>query len=134
MKTTIKDLLEEYSRLAGNCDKASEERKEEILALVEDRRMEVDKAEAVDFVASHIAKARVKLKNLREEASREAYSLLPLSYIARTYFGKSSAWLLQRLNGYAVRGKVYSLSEEQKGVFNRALTEIAQKIGSIQLS
>ena len=62
------------------------------------------------------------------------YDLLPISYIAQHYFGKSKAWLYQRLNGNKVRGKVYTLNDEQKNIFNSAVKDIARQIGSVQLS
>ena len=60
--------------------------------------------------------------------------LLPLRYIAQKYFGKSAAWLSQRLNGSEVRGHVYTLNAEQKSIFNRAVQEIGQRISSLQLA
>ncbi|WP_363296203.1 DUF5053 domain-containing protein [uncultured Prevotella sp.] len=60
--------------------------------------------------------------------------LLPLRYIAQEYFGKSAAWLSQRLNGSEVRGHVYTLNSEQKEIFNRAVQEIGQRISSLQLA
>lgn len=134
METKIKELLEEYSQLAGNSDTASETRKDEILAYIEANHTEADKTEGGEYVAKHIAQDTLELKSLREQANREDYKLLPLSYIAKEYFDKSSAWLLQRLNGYPVRGRVYTLNAEQKSIFNRAVSEIGQRIGSLQLA
>ena len=68
----------------------------------------------------------------RELRIRE--QLLPLAYIARNYFGKSASWLYQRINGYKVRGKVYTLNHEEIGIFNRALKEIGEKIGSLSIT
>ena len=59
---------------------------------------------------------------------------MPLAYIARNYFGKSASWLYQRINGYKVRGKVYTLNHEEIGIFNRALKEIGEKIGSLSIT
>jgi hypothetical protein len=50
------------------------------------------------------------------------------------YFNKSASWLLQRLNGYQVRGKVYTLNQEQKGIFNQAVKEISNRISALQLA
>ena len=80
----------------------------------------------------HGADAEGGTKVLREQI-QEYYELLPLAYIARQYFGKTRSWLYQRLNGYSVRGKVYSLNDEQKAIFNNAVQDIAQTIGSIRL-
>ena len=67
-----------------------------------------------------------------EDARKAAEELVMrhLHYIARHYFGKSAAWLHQRINGYRVRGKVYTLNEEQKKIFNDACQDIARQIGS----
>ena len=56
----------------------------------------------------------------------EMKQALPLSYIARNYFKKSPSWLSQRINGTPVRGRVYTLNEEQKEIFHRALRDISQ--------
>lgn len=71
---------------------------------------------------------------LREQLAEDDYKLLPLRYIAQNYFGKSAAWLSQRLNGSKVRGHVYTLNSEQKDIFNRAVQEIGQRISSLQLA
>ncbi len=48
---------------------------------------------------------------------------MSLSYIAKTYFGKSKEWLYQRLNGYMVNGKRAQFSNEEKLKFANALKE-----------
>ena len=62
------------------------------------------------------------------------YDILPMAYIAEHYFGKSRAWLYQRINGHKVRGKVYTLNEEQKRTFNEACQDLAKEIGSFRLA
>lgn len=60
--------------------------------------------------------------------------IIPISYIARNYFGKSAAWLQQRLYGYKVRGKVYTLNEKDINTLNLALQDISKKIGSLTIA
>ena len=60
--------------------------------------------------------------------------IIPISYIARTYYGKSAAWLQQRLYGYKVRGKVYKLSDTDLCTFNNALQDISKRIGSLVIT
>ena len=76
----------------------------------------------------------IKKEVLRAQMDDKAYKLIPWSYIAKEYFGKSVAWLTQRINGYPVRGKVYTLNEEQKATLNRALSEIGSYIGSYRVA
>ena len=65
------------------------------------------------------------------EQMKEVVDLVPIAYIAKNYFGKSRAWLYQRINGYKVRGHVYTLNDKEVEVFNKALKEIGNKIGSL---
>ena len=60
--------------------------------------------------------------------------IIPLGYIAKKYFGKSTAWLSQRINGTKVRGKVYTLSKKDLETFNFALQDISRKLGSISIA
>lgn len=130
----VDKILLEYSQLAGKDDAKSESRKEEILALVEKQATDDDRQIAQKFIEDKLEEVEKSVKLLRQSISEEDYKLLPLSYIAKTYFGKSASWLLQRINGYQVRGKVYTLNEEQKGVFNRAVQDISKRLGALQLA
>lgn len=84
-----------------------------------------------EFADAFLMESEKEIKAIKEELDKDSYSLLPLSYIAKHYFGKSAAWLQQRVNGYKVRGRVYTLTDEQKKVFNDAIQDIAKRIGSI---
>ena len=61
-------------------------------------------------------------------------AILPLSYIAENYFGKSKAWFYQRLNGNSVNGKPAQFTEEEIKTLNFALQDISRKIGSVSIS
>lgn len=67
------------------------------------------KEEARRFVEQKLGEIEISVDNLRAQIAGETYRLLPLSYIAEHYFGKSAAWLSQRLNGTLVRGRSYTL-------------------------
>lgn len=73
-------------------------------------------------------------ESIRRQLREEDYKLLPLAYIAKHYFNKSRVWLYQRINGYPVRGKVYTLSDSEKAIFNNAVQEISKKIGSVRIA
>ena len=130
----IKILLEEYESLAGNTDAKSEERKNEIIAKLETMDKDAVAEVAKPFVEENAARLEDEVNTLRSQMDAEDYKLLPISYIAKTYFGKSASWLLQRLNGYQVRGKVYALNQKQKGIFNQAVKEIGNRISALQLA
>ena len=68
------------------------------------------KAKAKEFVNNKLDDIAGDINALRSRIIDEDYRLLPMSYIAKNYFGKSSAWLSQRINGTLVRGKTYTLT------------------------
>lgn len=128
------ELLNEYAALAGNDDAASVARKEEIIGWLHAHADAATKEEAGRFVKQKLGEIEISVDNLRAQIDGEAYRLLPLSYIAEHYFGKSAAWLSQRLNGTLVRSRSYTLNEEQKKIFNDAMQDISLRIGSIHLT
>ncbi len=128
------ELLKEYASLAGKEDAKSEARKAEILNHIKAHANDADREEAKAFIGQKMEQIKDNVEVLRKQIENEDYKLLPLRYIAQVYFGKSAAWLSQRLNGSEVRGHVYTLNTEQKGIFNRAVQEIGQRIGSLQLA
>ena len=112
-----KELLAELKPLMSKFDKESETRREAFN----------------NFMDAGLTEIESDVNRLREQME-DKYSLLPIAYIARHYFGKSRAWLYQRLNGNEVRGKVYTLNAEQKNTFNNAVQDIARQIGSVHLA
>lgn len=64
---------------------------------------------------------------LREQLGPLAEAL-NMSYIARTYFGKSRSWLSQRLNGSVVNGKRASMTDDELATLTGALQDIQSKI------
>lgn len=127
------ELLKEYASLAGREDAKSEARKAEILSYIKTHANDADREEAKAF-GQKMEQIKDNVEVLRKQIETEDYKLLPLRYIAEVYFGKSAAWLSQRLNGSEVRGHVYTLSTEQKNIFNQAVQEIGKRISSLQLA
>lgn len=130
----INSIFNELKSLMGKTDKASEERRDEISLWLKENSTNAEvKEEYNRFMNEGLAEVKSGVDKLREQIDSR-YDLLPISYIAQHYFGKSKAWLYQRLNGNKVRGKVYTLNDEQKNIFNSAVKDIARQIGSVQLS
>lgn len=130
----INSIFNELKNLMGKTDKASEERRDEISLWLKENSANEEVKEAYNrFMTEGLAEVKSGVDKLREQIDSR-YDLLPISYIAQHYFGKSKAWLYQRLNGNKVRGKVYTLNDEQKNIFNSAVKDIARQIGSVQLS
>ena len=134
----ITKVLEELKAVTGNYDMQSEAKKAELMQwIVEHKEGHEKEIEAFmeEWLANmEVENEEIKKVAIREQISEKAYKLIPWSYIAKNYFGKSVSWLTQRVNGYPVRGKVYTLTEEQKQILNRAFSEIGTFIGSYRIT
>lgn len=130
----VNRIFEELKSLMGKADAASEARRKEIALWIKANGDKAEVKEAYNqFMTSGLRQVEVDVKAIRSQMD-DQYDLLPISYIAKNYFGKSRAWLYQRINGNKVNGKVYSLSSEQKAIFNGAVKDIARQIASVQLA
>lgn len=59
---------------------------------------------------------------------------LSFSYIAQKYFGKSRAWLMQKVNGNKVNGKVAAFTHEERRQFREALKDLSEKMSAIAMT
>ena len=59
---------------------------------------------------------------------------LSLSYIAKKYFGKSRGWLMQKVNGNRVNGKIAVFTDEDRLVFRKALQDLSEKISAVAMT
>lgn len=125
--------LKEFQALLGKSDEASEKRKDEIVAWLEENGNEDAKLACEEMIKCNLKRIDNEVATIRKQLGTK-YDILPISYIAKHYFGKSVSWLHQRINGYSVRGRVYTLNDEQKKIFNEACQDIAKKIGSFKLA
>ena len=95
---------------------------------------DAERAELEAFVERHLLETEDEIEDLYNETIRmqmgEVLKIVNLSYIAKKYFGKTQAWLSQRINGCTVNGKKATFNNEEIDTLNRALTDIAQIIGS----
>ena len=64
----------------------------------------------------------------------EMAKALSLSYIAQKYFGKSRAWLMQKVNGNTVNGKAASFTESERQQFREALQDLSERISAVAMT
>jgi len=124
--------IKELKQLMGKTDEQSVAERARIANWLKSNDSDEVQTLFDQFMEEGLAEINEDINKLRIQAASD-YELLPISYIARHYFGKSSAWLQQRINGYPVRGKVYGLNEEQKATFNSAVQDIARRIKSVRI-
>jgi hypothetical protein len=77
-------------------------------------------AEADELIARH------KLGDIPEAIS--------LSYIAKTYFGKSRGWLMQKVNGNTVNGKKAAFTASESRQMREALLDLSNKLSKAALA
>ena len=128
------DILKEMKPLMGT---GNPEERKKLDALIEElngrKLTEKEKIFAQTWWNSGIEEIKQDITTLRQQIEEDDYKLIPMSYIAKHYFGKSASWLYQRINGNKVGGRSYTLNEEQKATFNRALQDIAKRISSFSI-
>lgn len=129
-----KALIKEMKSLMGKLDSESETRRNEISAWFKENNSPETEEIFSKFVDDGLSEIETEVEDIRHQMEDKDYRLLPIGVIAEEYFGKSRSWLSQRINGTKVRGKSYTLNEEQKALFNRAIKEIAARIGSFQIA
>lgn len=96
--------------------------KDEIAAFLKNR---------IAISAKNIEKAENAI-SLKKQLS-EVTEIVSLSYIARTYFGKTRAWLHQRINGNMVNGKSAQFTGAELKQFQHALKDISKKLRSLSI-
>ena len=64
----------------------------------------------------------------------EMAKALSLSYIAQKYFGKSRAWLMQKVNGNTVNGKAAAFTESERQQFREALQDLSKRISAVAMT
>lgn len=60
--------------------------------------------------------------------------IVPVSYIAKNFFGKSRSWLHNKLNGNLSNGKPASLSLNEMRVFQNALEQLSREMNEAALT
>ena len=139
MKTLQEELKELRAILNGNAPDMEQAYKAKFDYINATYTTEEDREAIGDFLLDSYKKMNAEADDLLRQAEkaqelRKMKEIIPISYIARHYFGKSAAWLQQRLYGYKVRGRVYTLSPEDRHKFDNALQDIANQIRSFSIA
>lgn len=109
----------------------------EISSLMADFSPE-DDALLVEGVKEDFSRIHKDVADIEEQLVRrqmqEVLPILSVSYLAKHYFGKSTSWFYQRLNGNKVNGKIVSFTREEIAILNEALQDISKKVGTLSIS
>ena len=100
------------------------------------------KKPSVKLTAEELEKGVIEfdegMRKIIEEADEKIFraklgdlpEALSLSYIAKKYFGKSRGWLMQKVNGNKVNGKIAVFTDEERLVFRKALQDLSEKMSA----
>lgn len=133
----IKKELKELEEIMHSTDEDREQKFEKKFLYIREHYASEEDNEAIyNFTLNGYKQINNELENMTrylelQNQIKSVKEIIPVSYIARNYFGKSAAWLQQRLYGYKVRGKIYTLNEKDIKTLNLALQDISKKIGSL---
>ena len=103
-------------------------------------RQITDLLDSMDEKETELLTAGVQndFENIKEQLTiRERLSpvlpYLSVSNLAKDYFGKSSSWFYQRLNGNSVHGKICKFTQEELAILDMALKDISRRITKLNL-
>lgn len=130
------DKVKRFFELKELWKHSSEEERQEVDRQISELMSGLSDAEQealIDGVGKDFSRLRQEAKDLRITLTvrNRLANVLPLvsvSTIAKDYFGKSTSWFYQRLNGNKVHGKTAAFTEEELIKLSNALKDIADKL------
>jgi hypothetical protein len=136
------DKAKKFMKLKEQWKKASEtERAEidkEISALLEsmsgNETSELEQTVSDDFKRMHKDAADIDRTITVRKKLEPILPLINVAGFTRHYFGKSSSWFYQRMNGNIVHGKPMSFTDEELKQLQDAFQDLAQRMLSVQLA
>ena len=121
VKEKLKDLKMRF-RTASKSELAEIDKEMENLALENPESFSNALLESAKETVNQAEELRIK------EKLETILPIVSVSYLAKTYFGKSPQWFYQRLNGNIVNGKEARFSGQELNIISKALNDIGDKL------
>ncbi|WP_075556042.1 DUF5053 domain-containing protein [Parabacteroides timonensis] len=86
-----------------------------------------------DFDNIHREAVDIKEQLAIREKLEPVLPYLSISKLSKDYFGKSSSWFYQRLNGNKIHGRICRFTDDELSTLDMALRDISKRISSLQL-
>ncbi|GHT55534.1 hypothetical protein AGMMS49982_21540 [Bacteroidia bacterium] len=133
-KSKFFSLKEEWKKAKGAEREAVEQKMDAFFASLSDaEKEEVQTAVSDDFTSMHSEIAEIsEILDVREKLA-PVLPIISISYISKNFFGKSTSWFYQRLNGNIVHGKQAKFTNDEIKKLDFALHDISRKIGSVAI-
>ena len=127
--------LKEQWKTASETERAEIDK--EISALLEsmsgNETSELEQAVSDDFKRMHKDAADIERTITVRKKLEPILPLINVAGFTRHYFGKSSSWFYQRMNGNIVHGKPMSFTDEELNQLQDAFQDLARRMLSFQL-
>ena len=100
-------------------------------SLTDEQKREVIQATKEEIEQMHNEISDInRILNVRDSLA-EVLPFISVSHLSKHYFGKSSSWFYQRMNGNAVHGKPAKFTSEEIKTLNFALKDVSTKLSTI---
>ena len=86
-----------------------------------------------DFDNIHREAVDIKEQLTIREKLEPVLPYLSISKLSKDYFGKSSSWFYQRLNGNKIHGRICRFTDDELSTLDRALGDGDRRSSSLQL-
>lgn len=103
-------------------------------SMSENEASELEQAVTDDFKRMHKDAADIERTITVRKKLEPILPLINVAGFTRHYFGKSSSWFYQRMNGNIVHGKPMSFTDEELKQLQDAFQDLAQRMLSVQLT
>lgn len=136
------DKVKRFFELKELWKKASEVERSDIdreLSDLMDSMNETERESLFEGVSDDFKRMREEVTDIRRTLSirQQMEPILPyisVSSLAKDYFGKSTSWFYQRLNGNIIHGKAAAFTDKELNVLKDALQDVASKLNKITIT
>lgn len=135
------DKVKRFFELKELWKKASEVERFDIdheLSDLMDSMNETERESLFEGVSDDFQRMRQEVTDIRRTLSirQQMEPILPyisVSSLAKDYFGKSTSWFYQRLNGNIVHGKAAAFTDKELNILKDALKDVASKLNKVTI-
>lgn len=133
------DKVKRFFELKELWKKASEMERNDIdreLSALMDSMNEAERGNMIAGISDDFKRMRQEVADIKRTLSirQQMEPILPyisVSSLAKDYFGKSTSWFYQRLNGNIVHGKAVAFTDEELDVLKNALKDVVSKLNMV---
>lgn len=136
------DKVKRFFELKELWKKASEVERSDIdheLSDLMDSMNETERESLFEGVSDDFKRMRQEVADIKRTLSirQQMEPILPyisVSSLAKDYFGKSTSWFYQRLNGNIIHGKAAAFTDKELNVLKDALQDVASKLNKVTIT